>query len=118
MEQSSHMSNISFASPNKWPRYGIYRHGDEVDEEEAQTAAHSRPSCRARAHRVSWARVHEGPVGTVYARAHGHIPCPRDPRAHGPNLPCAHGPYRMDGCELLFGPPLHPLRPHAYIFRT
>ena len=71
MEQSSHMSNISFASPNKWPRYGIYRHGDEVDEEEAQTAAHSRPSCRARAHGVSWARAHGGPVGTVQARAHG-----------------------------------------------
>ena len=38
MEQSSQMCINYFASPNKWPRYGIYRHGDEVDEEEAQTA--------------------------------------------------------------------------------
>ena len=40
-EQSSHMSIISFANPNKWSRYGIYRWlevRDEVDEEEAQTA--------------------------------------------------------------------------------
>ena len=41
MEQNTHMSNISFANPNKWSRYGIYRWlevRDEVDEEEAQTA--------------------------------------------------------------------------------
>ena len=27
------MSNISFANPNKWSRYGIYSLGDEVEEE-------------------------------------------------------------------------------------
>ena len=35
------MSIISFATPNKWSRYEIYRWlevRDEVDEEEAQTA--------------------------------------------------------------------------------
>ena len=32
-------------------------------------------------------------------RAHGHVPCPRDPRAHGPNLPRAHGLIRMGGCD-------------------
>ena len=31
------MSIKYFANPNIWSRYGIYRHGDEVDEEEAQT---------------------------------------------------------------------------------
>ena len=42
-----------------------------MDEEEAQTTAHRRPSCRAHAHGVSWAHAHGGPVGTVQARAHG-----------------------------------------------
>ena len=36
--------------------------------------------------------------------AHGPVPCPRDPRAHGPNLPRAHGLIRMDDYDLLSEP--------------
>ena len=50
-------------------------------------------------------------AGVGAPRAHGLVPCPRDPHAHGTNLPHAHEPIRMDNSELLLGllfaPPIH-----------
>ena len=93
MEQSSHMSNISFANPNKWSRHGIYSLGDEVEEEEAQTAITT---------------VHpDGPVRTGFPWAWYKPMCMGCSSASSLCSPCARGlrgPWargRLGGAELI-----------------
>lgn len=93
MEQSSHMSIISFANPNIGSRYGIYRHVDEVDEEEAQTAITAVHPVGPVRTGVPWARYN--PVRTGFSGASSlSSPCTRGLRG-----PWARG--RLGGAELI-----------------
>lgn len=76
---------------------GPQGHKEEEGVQQDQLCISQATPC-PRASKTPCARTTQG-AGAGAPCAHGPVPCPWDPRAHGPNLPRAHGPPRMDGCD-------------------
>ena len=72
---------------------------EEEDGAQQELDRRSQATPCARAPETPCARTTQE-AGAGAPRAHGPVPCPRDPCAHEPNLPRAHGLTRMDGHDL------------------